>query len=101
MAELAAMGHWYPPLITSLIALVLFIWAMYALAGAWVIRPLPLMKTALSVITAIYLLRGLAIVPIVVFASDLATPFWFWSSAICLLYGVVHLLGLRQVWPRL
>jgi hypothetical protein len=101
MAELAASGHWYPTLITSLIALVLFVWAMYALAGAGVIRSLPFMKSVLCAITAIYLLRGLAIIPIVVFAASSVTPFWFWSSAACFFYGMVHLLGLKQVWARL
>ena len=101
MAQLAAAGHWYPPLITSLIALVLSSWATYALAGAGVIRRLPLMKPALCIITAIYLLRGLVIIPIAAFATSMATPFWYWSSAVCLLYGLVHLLGLRQAWAHL
>lgn len=101
MARLAESGHWYPPVITSGIALVLAIWALFALSGAGVVRPLPFVKPALCIITAVYLLRGLVIVPIFIFAQQQATPFWFWSSAICLMYGVVHLVGLTQVWSKL
>jgi len=54
---------------------------------------------ALCAITAIYLLRGLVIVPLVVLGKS--TPFWWWSSMICLLIGSVHLAGLSQVWARL
>ena len=52
-------------------------------------------------ITAVYLLRGLAIVPLRWLAPDQVTPFLVWSSLICLGYGLVHLIGLRQVWARL
>ena len=40
-----------------------------------------------------------AIVPLAVLGKT--TPFWWWSSAICLLIGAVHLVGVLQVWARL
>jgi len=101
MARLAESGHWYPPLITTGIALVLGAWALVAASAAGVIAPLPLLKPALCVITAIYLLRGLAVLPMFAIDRALATPFWWWSSAICLVYGLVHLIGLHQMWSRL
>ena len=101
MALAAAAGRWYPAIVTSGIAVVLSVWAAYALSGAGVIQALPLLKLGLSVITAIYLVRGLAIVPLVLFSREKTTPFLLWSSAICCGYGVVHLFGLTQAWSML
>ena len=47
-------------LITLGIALVLLSWAAYALSGAGISRPLPLLRPTFVVITVAYLLRGLA-----------------------------------------
>jgi hypothetical protein len=66
-----------------------------------VLQPLPLRVLALPVITAVYLLRGLAALALFVFARRRLTAFWVWSSLICLGFGVVHLVGLVQVWPGL
>lgn len=79
----------------------LVVWALYALSGAGVIRKLPLVRLALCVITGIYLLRAVAFVPLQAYFPGNSMSFWLVSSAICLAIGVVHLLGLRQVWPSL
>jgi hypothetical protein len=83
------------------IACVLGLWTAYALSGAGVIAPLPLLKLALILITGVYLLRGLVLVPALIVTRGKASPFAFWSSVICLGYGAFHLLGLVQVWHRL
>ncbi|SEF30662.1 hypothetical protein ABL840_29020 [Variovorax sp. NFACC27] len=101
MAAGAAAGHLYPALVTLLIASVLATWAAYALSGAGVLQPLPLLAFALPAITAVYLLRGLVVVVLFLFDRRRLTAFWVWSSLICLVYGVVHLVGLLQVWDRL
>lgn len=101
MAAGAAAGHLYPALVTVLIASVLATWAAYALSGAGVLQPLPLLAFALPAITAVYLLRGLVVVALFLFDRRRLTPFWVWSSLICLVYGIVHLVGLLQVWHRL
>ncbi len=62
---------------------------------------MPLLALALPVITAVYLLRGLVAVALFVFDRRRLTAFWVWSSLVCLVYGVVHLVGLVQVWPDL
>ena len=66
-----------------------------------VIRKLPLTRLALCAITGVYVLRGVAFTPLMAYFPGNSTTFWFWSSAICLSFGVVHLVGLRQVWARL
>ena len=101
MALAAEAGRAYPAVVTFAIAVVLALWAMVALSGAGVVRRWPMLRWGLVAITAIYLLRGLAIVPLLLFAPGQATPFLVWSSVICLAYGGVHLVGTRQVWGRL
>ena len=100
-ASAAAAGRWWPGFVTLGIAGVLGIWAAYALSGAGVLQPLPLLKPALVAITAVYLLRGLAPVPMVLAGKADLTPFLLWSSVICTAYGAAHLWGLVEVWPRL
>lgn len=101
MAQMDLAGHWYPTVITLVITAILLTWSLYALSGAGVIRKLPLTRLALCAITGIYLLRGVAFTPLMAYFPGNSAVFWFWSSAICLVFGVVHLVGLRQVWARL
>jgi hypothetical protein len=93
-------GSWMPAILTSGIALVLLIWAAYAFAGAGLFRRLPLMRTALLIITAIYLLRGILIVPALINA-EMRTAFNIWSSLIVLGYGIAYAIGTWRAWPRL
>ena len=101
MAQLDLAGHWYPTAAILAIAAMLLAWSAYALSGAGVIRRLPLTRLALCAITGIYLLRGVAFVPFMAYFPGNSTTFWFWSSAICLVFGLIHLVGLRQVWSHL
>jgi hypothetical protein len=101
MAQAAAEGSWRPAVVTAGITLVLFAWAGYALSAAGAVQPLPLLKAGMVTITAVYLLRGLVLLPVLAFKPSQATPFVVWSSLICLGYGVVHLIGVVQVWERL
>lgn len=98
MAQMAERGEIYPAVLTFLIAAVLFVWALYAFSGAGLIRKLPFLKTGLTIISAIYLLRGLALVPGYIFVPDLVTPFLVWSSLISGVYGICYAVGTMQVW---
>jgi hypothetical protein len=96
----AEAGRAFPAIITIAIALVLMVWAAYALSGAAVISPLPLLRPALSVITLIYLLRGFA-GPVLLKNTGRSTRFIVISSAVCIGFGLTHLVGLVQTWERL
>ncbi|NMX64431.1 hypothetical protein HBO15_13300 [Pseudomonas sp. WS 5111] len=96
----AKAGRRFPAVVTSGIALVLAAWSAYALSGAGVIDPLPLLRPALCVITLVYLLRGL-LGPFVLAGTGRSTRFIMISSGICVVYGLVHLVGLAQVWNTL
>ncbi len=87
--------HW----ITAGIAAILASWSAYAFAGAGVIRRLPLMRTALVGISAVYLARGLLIIPAMVQPNP--APFDIWSSLIVLGYGLVYAIGTARAWPSL
>ncbi|MDK2756925.1 MAG: hypothetical protein KYX66_09325 [Blastomonas fulva] len=100
MARMAERGLWQPAIMTVGIAAVLSIWALYAFAGAGQIPKLPLMRTALVLISGIYLARGLLIVPILI-EPPARTAFNIWSSLIVLVYGLVYAVGTRQAWPTL
>ena len=102
MARAVERGSVVSGLLTAAIAGVLALWAAYALAGAGLIRPLPLLRWGLGAITAVYLLRGLVIVaPAALARPDLSASFLFWSSLIVLAIGIVHAVGLTLAWPSL
>jgi hypothetical protein len=101
MAKGAEQGSLYPPLATLGIAAILASWSAYAFAGAGLLRRLPLMRTALVLISAIYLARGALLVPALAFARDRIDGFAVWSSAIVLIYGIVYAAGTWRAWPAL
>jgi len=101
MAILAERGSIQPTLITSAIVLVLATWSIYALSGAGIIVKLPLLKWALSAITFIYLLRGIAGFFLINNPLGRSPEFWLWSSIICLSFGIIHLIGLKQIWANI
>jgi hypothetical protein len=101
MARMAERGLLTPTLITLGIAAVLAIWAAYAFAGAGLIRRLPLMRTALAAICAVYLLRGLVLVPMFAFTPEKIGAFALWSSLIVLGYGIAYAMGTWRAWSAL
>ncbi|HWW11975.1 MAG TPA: hypothetical protein VN018_05620 [Brevundimonas sp.] len=101
MARQVEQGSWTPHLITVGIAGLLAVWAAYAFSGAGLIPRLPLLRTALVLITAVYLLRGLVLVPAFALNPGGVTPFVLWSSLIVLAYGIVHAVGVWTAWPTL
>jgi len=102
IARAAERGSWVPALITLVIASILAIWAAYAFAGAGLIRRLPLMRSALVAISAVYLARGLVIFyPPLLGRSDLTWTFMLWSSLIVMAMGIVYAIGTWRAWPTL
>ena len=96
-AQAAASGAAWPGLITAGIAAVLALWAAYAFSGAGLLPRLPLLRLGLVVIAAIYLLRGLALVPALIKGD----AFMIWSSVIVLLYGAAYAVGTWRGWASL
>lgn len=101
MARAAARGDWTPTLITLGISAVLLIWAAYAFSGAGSLPRLPLLRTGLVVISAIYLLRALAFVPLHIWRPQHSDSFAIWSSLIVLIYGDCYAVGTLKAWRYL
>ena len=101
MARAAARGDLRPTLITLAIGTVLLAWSAYAFSGAGSLPRLPLLRTGLIIITAIYLLRALLFVPLHFWRPQHSDSFAIWSSLIVLVYGAVYAVGTFKAWRHL
>tara|TARA_B110000196_G_scaffold285435_1_gene268525 strand:- start:444 stop:863 length:420 start_codon:yes stop_codon:yes gene_type:complete len=96
MALMAEQGSIKPTLITLSITLVLMTWSLYAFSAAGAIIKLPFIRVILMLITAIYIFRGVAGYFFMNTPLGRTPEFWIWSLSICLIIGLVHLIGLKQ-----
>jgi len=101
MALMAEQGSTYPTLITLTIFFVLSTWSLYAFSAAGLIFRLPFIRLALTVITFIYLLRGIAGFALIYMPMGRSPEFWVYSSIICLIFGIFHVIGLKKQWAKL
>jgi hypothetical protein len=101
MAQAAQAGRLMPTLVTLGIAGMLAIWAAYAFSGAGLIARLPLLRSGLVLISTIYLLRALAVIPMLLRPTEQGNAFWLWSSAIVLIYGLCYAIGTWRAWADL
>jgi hypothetical protein len=112
MAELADAGHWYPTVITLGIAGILAGWGYYAFAAGDLVPRPPALVLCLCLITAVYTLRGVALIPVLArFAAGAQTVligrsggglrFWIVTSLICLGFGLIHGAALILSWRSL
>ncbi|MFQ3249279.1 MAG: putative oxidoreductase [Glaciecola sp.] len=103
MAQMAADGDTYPTIATLVIASILSVWGLYAFSGAGLIVKLPLLKTCLVLITAVYLIRGVAglILPFLTTSPAIhqnSMAFWMVSSTVCCVYGAYYFFGTKRLW---
>ncbi|MET1756804.1 hypothetical protein ABVV53_15265 [Novosphingobium sp. RD2P27] len=101
LARAAERGSAMPGLVTAAIATVLAVWALYAFSAAGLVRRLPLVRTALVCITSVYMLRGLAVIPLLTLKPQLVDSFAIVSSLVVLCYGVTYAVGTWLAWPSL
>jgi hypothetical protein len=101
MARAAERGSPRPAMVTLVIAVGLAVWAAYAFSGAGLLPRAPLLRPALVLITAVYLLRAAALPVMLKTMADRGAPFLVWSSLIVLIIGVVHAVGVWRAWAAL
>ncbi|WP_444890488.1 hypothetical protein [Microbulbifer sp. DLAB2-AA] len=101
MAQMAEAGDSYPTIVTGIIVSVLLVWSAYAFSGGGHIFRLPLLRTGLTLISLVLLVRALGFYFIMPAFPDNSLTFWLVSSALCFTLGVTYLLGLHQSWERL
>jgi hypothetical protein len=104
MARQAEAGSLFPAALTLLVAAVFALFTLYAFAGAGTIRRLPLLRTGLITIGAVYSLRGLLLIPQLaqyVRAPATVMPREVVFSSVALAIGIVYLVGTRRAWSGL
>lgn len=101
MARAAGRGEWMPTLVTLGITAMLLVWAGYALSGAGWLPRAPLLRTGLVLITAVYLLRALAFVPLNMVTRHYSDGFAIISSLIVAIYAAVYAIGTMKAWRHL
>ena len=93
-------------IVSCFVAGILAVFGLYALSGSGRIRPLPLLKQVLALISCIYILRGLLLVPEFLVVTDVfhisipVTPRFILFSVGSLLIGLVYLIGTIGVWNK-
>lgn len=101
MVQLARAGHWWPPLVTACITVVLVAWTLYALAAGRH-SPLPASRLILPGIAALLLLRAAMGFGLALFRPGYnGARFWVISSLTCLGLGLAFALGTHQAWNSL
>ena len=102
LAEPARRGELWPAGLTLTIAIVFAIWGCFALAGAGVLPRVPLLRTVLVLVSALYLLRGLIVIPdLIRLCTGAGYPLRqtvFSASALAL--GLTHSLGTGKLFRR-
>jgi hypothetical protein len=101
LAQAAERGSPTPALMTSAIAAILMVWALYAFSGAGVIRRLPLLRTALILVSAVYLIRAFALLPVLLLRPEVVDTFTIASSLVVLAYGLAYAIGTWRCWPAM
>ena len=105
MAQMAERGSLAPSVWTIAITVVFLVWTLFALSGAGVLRRLPLLRTGLVAVAAVYTLRGLVLGPQLVWFlsgyTDAVPPRYLLFSAASLLAGLIHIAGTHRAWRAL
>lgn len=99
--ESARQKTWLAPTGMIIIGFLMLIGAVYALAGAGTIPRPPFTRTALITISLICLLRGLVIVPVLIFIPGTFIAFNVIGSLVWFIAGLGFAIGAYQRWPRL
>ena len=103
-ATLAEAGSMAPAVLTGAFALIFAVWSIYGFGGARLTPRPPLVRLGLALIAAVYLLRGLSVLPegILLLRTPDAFPVRFLVfSLVSLVIGLFYALGARQAWRRL
>lgn len=104
MAVMATNGSIFPALLTLFLAMIFALWGLYAFSGAGLIRHIPLLRLGLVVIAGIYTLRGIGVIPQVVWmveSPQSVAPREIVFSFVSLFIGIVYLVGTISSWERL
>jgi hypothetical protein len=101
MAQMSAAGSPIPALVTFAIAVVFFIWGLYAFSALGWMQRLPLLRLGLIVISAVYTLRGFGFIPELIWKLQSPLPVASQDiifSLASLLIGIFYSIGTWKNW---
>ena len=101
VVQSARQHTWLAPVGALVIGMLMLVCALYALSGAGLIRPLPLLKTGILVTGVICLVRGLAVLPFLLLMPKTVTAFNIIASLIWFICGLGYVLGAWRHWQWL
>jgi len=95
MQQLAEINSVLPYMVTIAVAVVFFVFGLYAFSAAGFIRPLPFLKLIVILITAIYILRGIGGL---IMDNDSFLSVLY--SVVALVIGILFLIGTESKWRK-
>ena len=110
LVALAAAGSIYPVFVCVFIASVLFTWSAYAFSGTEIIGKLPFLRTILTAVSILLIVRGVLFIPLMLISPEIfrritnsqsVDAFLIITSMICLVAGLLLAAGLNKAWQRL
>jgi hypothetical protein len=97
IVQMVERGHWYPNFTAIAVGLILTVCATYAFFAAKGIQVLPFTKFILSLVAAVFIIRGLAFPWLKSKFVGNSNLFWYISSAFCLLLGSLYAVGVYLI----
>ncbi|WP_018277479.1 hypothetical protein WKI13_01220 [Teredinibacter turnerae] len=99
-------GSWLPHFLLLGLASTFAVWMCFALSAAGIMRRFWMLRPVLTMVTLLYLVRGLAglAAPLFYLHPAMAVEgisYWIWSSLVCVAAGLVHLNALVDTWGAL
>lgn len=95
MSKLADINPIIPYVITVIVAIIFLIFGLYAFSAAGIIRPLPLLKLGVLLITAVFLFRGIGGL-VLKHESVLEISY----SLVAVFIGALLFIGAQMKWKR-
>lgn len=101
MALAAEQGRWMPAIVTAIISSILAGWAIFAFSAAGRIMRLPLVRTALVLISTVLILRAFMLFVPSLWAPEQTMIFRVTTSGIVAIMGYCFAIGTSRAWPVL
>lgn len=97
IVQMVERGNWYPNFTAIAVGLILTVCSIYAFFAAKGIQVLPFTKLILSLVAAVFLIRGLAFPWLKLKFVGNSDLFWYVSSAFCLMLGSLYAVGVYLI----
>ena len=101
MAELSQIHPSLPYLLTVMVAIVLFVFGLYAFSADGRIRKLPLLKPVIFGIASLFILRTFMGIAEMIFRGGVHIPLELCYSSGSLAIGLLYLLGGLKKWRKI